>query len=189
VLFATFQILFCISSLGVSQELIFISNQMRKGGRWPLRLWEFVEICNEKISWFALLCAIHFPCAWLGFARSSFRLGFLYPCCSWWQTSPIACGYFRQQRYIYIFWRFSSRVVLVWFVHLQGFSITAMCEPCGWSIFASKLIVFLSHWSVLTGLSLPLLFRSGLTADRWLCLALSVRFSPQVFTAPFSSLS
>jgi hypothetical protein len=90
--------------------------------------------------------------------------------------------------YIY-FWRFSSCVVLVLFVRRQGFSFTAVCGPCGWSIFASKLIVFLSHRSVRTGLSLPLLFRSGLTADRWLCLPLSVRFSPQVFTAGFSSLS
>jgi hypothetical protein len=102
------------------------------------------------------------------------------------------CGYFRQQRYIYIyilevfmsqfdlyiyFWRFSFRVVSVRFVRRQGFSFTTVCEPFAWSIFASKLIVFLSHRSMRTGLSLPLLFRSGLTADRWLCLPLSSVFS------------
>jgi hypothetical protein len=60
-LLPTFQILFCISSLGVSQELIFISNQMREGGREGGDLRGSVVVLldfNEKIV-FQLVSADH----------------------------------------------------------------------------------------------------------------------------------
>jgi hypothetical protein len=59
VLLVTSQISFYISSLGVSQKLIFISNQIRGGG--GLHGSVIILFCfNEKIVFCILWCAVNF---------------------------------------------------------------------------------------------------------------------------------
>jgi hypothetical protein len=60
-LIVTFQILFCISSLGVSEELIFIFNQIREGDDELCELIVFLLISIENLLFVFPFVLYSFP--------------------------------------------------------------------------------------------------------------------------------